>query len=371
MDDIYKVLPGDDDFTIDELEMWKIQFDSLSSYLKKVSNEISVARYGFDNITRYNELKKRLYNNLDPKIDLYDDSSDFLQDNTETSSVVILPEESAKISHILNVQDIRSLSESDLSLIYKAAGLVNCIDESYGKYELQLEAVDIDNTKKKDLSKLNLDPKPIYVALFTGARDFKGNVIRKFTNSIFSHSAVSLEPSLDHIYSYSFERDKDTNKPVRCGFTEENKRSFLMVNGMMKVKLFAIFIDKQKRSKIVATIKKYLANKEKTSYNAFSIISIAVGRALKKSTSNPYSMICSQFVYTILSMANIHMNINKKASLVSPADLDRFIDDTCVFTVYDDKLIDYKPSKINNIVKKIYEEKICKQNIKSGKVLNE
>ena len=65
-----------------------------------------------------------------------------------------------------------------------------------------------------------------------------------------------------------------------------------------------------------------------TSYNTLAILSIVINKQLKKLNQqfDKYSMICSQFVYTALSMCNIQLGINKVSYQVSPKDIDMTLD---------------------------------------------
>ena len=372
MDDIYKVLPEDKEFTIDDLEIWKAQFDSLSPYLKKVSNEMSVSRYGFDNITRYNELKKKILDNIDPKINITNNGDDPTVDNVVDTNVILTQNESNRFDYLYkNTLNISNFNEADLLLLYKACGFESCIHEQYGKKHLQLEELNFDNKKNQNpYSSPKLNKNPIYVILFNN-NTLISNAIKFFTGSEYSHAALSLDQSLDHMYSYAGERDRNTNQIIRVGFVDENKRSYLMMDGMVKIKCYAIFLNDFYKLKIVNTIKDYISNKAKTKYNIFNILSIGLHKALSKSISNSYEMICSQFVYSILALGNINTSINKSSSLVTPGDLSKSITDSYAYTVYDDKLIDYNPNKIKKLVDKIYNEKIYKYNYEKSSVMCE
>lgn len=59
MDNMYMILPEDID-NLEELEQWKNNFEALTYYQKKISNDESTSKYGKDNVERYNELKAKL-----------------------------------------------------------------------------------------------------------------------------------------------------------------------------------------------------------------------------------------------------------------------------------------------------------------------
>ena len=62
MDSMYMVLPPEID-TLEELEYWHNKFMQLTYDQRRTSNDISIAQFGSDNITRYNKMRADFFNN--------------------------------------------------------------------------------------------------------------------------------------------------------------------------------------------------------------------------------------------------------------------------------------------------------------------
>ena len=63
-------------------------------------------------------------------------------------------------------------------------------------------------------------------------------------------------------------------------------------------------------------------------------------------------MVCSQFVYTILAIADFKTKVTKDASLVSPGDLDTSIDDR-LYSMFIGGIGLYSSKKIDRMVRQI------------------
>ena len=87
--------------------------------------------------------------------------------------------------------------------------------------------------------------------------------------------------------------------------------------------MYAIAIPTKYVYRIKKTLNDYIQHMYTTTYNKLAILSIVINKALKKANLDKFSMICSQFVYTILSLANIHTGINKQGIMVTPNDIDQ------------------------------------------------
>lgn len=244
-----------------------------------------------------------------------------------------------------DVSSIEDLSESELSAFYKLAGIPE---------DGILNEVTITGNFLKD---------PLYVVLMD-LDMMRNKAIKWFTHSKWSHAAISMDPSLDNMYSFANERDDEGNV-LRTGFTRERKSTYLQINRNCKTKVFALFINSTQKSKVQKLIRYYLNNMSKSAYNMFSIISIVIHKTLKQAKSDPLNMICSQFVYTILAAANIVSNMNKDAARVTPGDIDTKVHDERLFTLFEGLLRDYKPNDIKVKVEKAYNKLTGKDKKKS------
>ena len=146
-DHMYMVLPPDIN-NIEDLELWKSKYDSMTYYQRKVSNDISIDQFGEDNITRYNKLKTKLLDKIDPNLNLGDinprDTSSEIEDIIKS-----LYEGSSNIEFQSNTED---KFYSDKMLKVKKAeseGLVIMIDTEYGFSNIDYPEESIAKLKEK------------------------------------------------------------------------------------------------------------------------------------------------------------------------------------------------------------------------------
>ena len=291
------------------------------NYLRLTNNDFSqvmsifgLLKYDFDE--KSNDKIMRIYEST-----LYDDKSD----------VDIVNELFTK-----NIKSFDDISESELGALYRLSGISG--DGSLNEIAIE----DSDENFNKD---------PLYVILMD-LNMMRNKVIKAFTKSPFSHSAISFDASLNDMYSFANERDDEGNV-LRTGFTPERKSTYLNINKNCKCKVFALFVNNRQMINVKNLVEYYKNNITKTAYNMFSILGIVVNKNLKRATNDPLKMICSQFVYTILMAAEIHSNINKDASHVTPGDLNTKLDDKRLFTVFDGLLRDYNE---NTTLKKVRQD---------------
>lgn len=72
-------------------------------------------------------------------------------------------------------------------------------------------------------------------------------------------------------------------------------------------------------------------------------------------------MICSQFVFTVLSLAGLHMKKDKDASLVTPENLNSLANDARLYQVYEGSLKEYNGRKVKALCKDLIDK--AKQDI--------
>ena len=182
------------------------------------------------------------------------------------------------------------------------------------------------------------DIKPFFL-VFVGGRTITSKVIRGFTNSKYSHAAMSMYSSLTKIYSFNMNFINDTTfKKARKynGFTTESIMQYMKRDPKMNICVKAVLIKEDMWSKIRNTLNWYVAHKNQTKYNFSNLVRV-VFRKIQK-TDTVTKMICSQFVYTILKQIGMESNLDKKAiNLVTPQDLYK-LDKMNIITVFEGKI---------------------------------
>jgi hypothetical protein len=90
-------------------------------------------------------------------------------------------------------------------------------------------------------------------------------------------------------------------------------------------------------------------NKQKTKYSVENIINIIFNKAVD--TKDSMSMICSQFVAWLLSIADIKL-LDKSLNLITPKDFAN-INNPKLYLLYEGKAIDYDKNKIDRVFRKL------------------
>lgn len=287
-----------------------------SEFIDEYDSACSRYLEGFDYTSRYNEVKK-LYN-------MYQESK-----SPELESKILSlgwnpsvepNEKNMKIAH----DRIRSYIESNY--------YVNVIDIS--KMQVVNEA-DVDIVKN--------DLYPVFIVLsFTNTRF--GNIINKVKQSNYSHAAITFESDLEHLYSFNAASENKLG-----GLSYESISEYLKKYNDARIKVLAIFVNRQQKNRIRAKLDWYIGNARKTKYNIPNLFNIILNRAEESNWS--LNMICSQFVDSILRTVNIDLT-NKSSNLVAPADFER-VKNNKVYTVYEGLIRDYNKKKVDTLVRAI------------------
>ena len=199
-----------------------------------------------------------------------------------------------------------------------------------------LECVDLTNDNIVLESKTYSNKYPLFVIL-TYTHTLLGKVITTVTNSIYSHASFALDSNLRKTYSF--------NANVNGFSLESIDRYKTDKDGIMAV--YAIMVDKFSIKKIQKSLDEYILNKRTTTYGFFT----ALGAFLNKPINIPKSMICSQFVDSLLKMINIDVT-TKDSTLVIPNDF-YISKDSRMFKVFEGKINDYDYKKVNSLLGKI------------------
>lgn len=191
---------------------------------------------------------------------------------------------------------------------------------------------------------------PIFVVLVHGNR-LHSKGIRWFTDSEWAHSALSLDSSLDEMYTFTTDIKNAPNKLHKTGFAIDTKERYLSEDPHMKVKVYALFITPEQKDQIASSIKWYIDHQDETSYGFKNILNIFFRKPTKRKmkSGDKCKMVCSQFVYTMLSLVNFKMRKTKDSSTISPADIDELSDDTRFYVVYQGGIDKYDQLKVDDL----------------------
>ena len=153
-----------------------------------------------------------------------------------------------------------------------------------------------------EASKVDTKLEPIYIVLVQGHSLFSA-AIKAVTKGPFSHAAISLDHTLENLFSYNI----DT-----FGLSPESVKRY---GKDTIIGVYAVFVKPEDRKKIEAVLKEFIKNKEKTHYSIGNIFTFVAGVPMEKQ----FDKICSQFVDSVLKLADIDLT-KKSSSLVSPND---------------------------------------------------
>lgn len=206
--------------------------------------------------------------------------------------------------------------------------------------------------KKKDFFKESSatngssnDKYPIFIINTYTGTPF-GKIIKTYTHSNYTHSGISLDASLENIYS--FNGDNGVNKAG--GFSNESLSSYVKYNNDCQIQVNCIFVNKDDIKKIKDKLNYLERNQKYTKYGFNNLLNIIVNRATDMS-KDAMSMVCSQFVSYILSIADIKL-LDKSANLTTPKDLSSLNIPT-VYRLYEGYGREYDKKKIDRIFRKL------------------
>ena len=281
---MYNILP-EHVRNLDILEAWKHKFLSMEYRMQLASDDMSLHKFGKTNMERYHEMKsdfifKNFNDFMNREIDIENGS------NNDQEDIPLKDVDSSYIESVIQKSGLPNLLPTEDNIL-------SLKEDVNGKYGI------------------------VYVVLFSND-SIVSKLIRMWTKSDFSHCAIGFDKTLENIYSFAKDRE-DTTKN-RVGFVRDNIKNYPDLN----IKVYAIAIPFKYVYRLKKVFTEYIAHKMETSYNTLAILSIVINKQLRKLNEHfdKYSMICSQFVYTALSMCNIQLGINK----VSPKDIDMTLD---------------------------------------------
>lgn len=176
--------------------------------------------------------------------------------------------------------------------------------------------------------------KPIHIVLIRG-NGILSPTISKVDKGPFSHSAISIDNDFNKLYSFNMNNKK--NK--QGGFSVESVEEYPKDN---RLAIFSFFVSEETHAKIKEKIEMLANNVKHTSYSILNLL-LYPFKKINLNLSN--SMICSQFVDSILKLANIDLT-KKNSSKVTPNDFYRFsMQDTKIYKLFDGINKDFNAKK--------------------------
>lgn len=195
---------------------------------------------------------------------------------------------------------------------------------------------------------------PLFIVLSYTETALGKYAIRPITKSRWTHSGISTDSSLKRILSFNF------NIPQKVdGFTDKKESIdvYLKITPKAQIAVYCLFVDKPTKNRFSYAVGEFTKKMKDTHYGGFmGLFNVLINKA-KKDDPNRLSMICSEFVDTILKMINIDLT-GKTSNLVSPADFEKAGNaNPKVYKIFDGYAQDYNSTKVDKIIENLLKSK--------------
>lgn len=371
---------------IDRLKSKYNQYLALNKDKRTLSNRTAYNIFGYDNDTMYSRLLSKYMNSQDgytsdnsnmviAPIDQYyspTDKIDYSSSDVNVSHEEVVDETSWKrvISELCvrmkNTSDSRQKNaiKSEISMLgwnpeipFNEEALKRVRNSKHTMHIFrEVDAEDyiksIHSFNEATYEELKDKIVPVYICLFSG-KALHSRAIEWYTHTEWSHAAMSFDSSMKQMYTFNANNNVSADGKS-AGFTIESIEKYWKIDPSIKFKVHALFVTAAQRDMMRDAVDWYIKHQDDTKYSMKTIINIFFKKAsdFGNEFKNKTEMVCSQFVYTILAIANLKLRVTKDASLVSPGDLDKSIDDR-LFNMFIGGIGVYNSKKIDNMCRKI------------------
>lgn len=371
---------------IDRLKAKYNQYLALNQDKRTLSNRTAYNIFGYDNDTMYSRLLSKYMNSQDgytsdnsnmviAPIDQYYspmDKIDYSSSDVNVSHEEVVDETSWKrvISELCvrmkNTSDSRQKNaiKSEISMLgwnpeipFNEEALERVRNSKHTMHIFrEVDAEDyiksIHSFNEATYEELKDKIVPVYICLFSG-KALHSRAIEWYTHTEWSHAAMSFDSSMKQMYTFNANNNVSADGKS-AGFTIESIEKYWKIDPSIKFKVHALFVTAAQRDMMRDAVDWYIKHQDDTKYSMKTIINIFFKKAsdFGNEFKNKTEMVCSQFVYTILAIANLKLRVTKDASLVSPGDLDKSIDDR-LFSMFIGGIGVYSSKKIDNMCRKI------------------
>lgn len=371
---------------IDRLKTKYNQYLALNQDKRTLSNRTAYNIFGYDNDTMYSRLLSKYINSQDgytsdnsnmiiAPIDQYyspTDKIDYSSSDVNVSHEEVVDETSWKriISELCvrmkNTSDSeqKNAIKSEISILgwnpeipFNEEALERVRNSKHTMHIFrEVDAEDyiksIHSFNEATYEELKDKIVPVYICLFSG-KALHSRAIEWYTHTEWSHAAMSFDSSMKQMYTFNANNNVSADGKS-AGFTIESIEKYWRIDPSIKFKVHALFITAAQRDMMRDAVDWYIKHQDDTKYSMKTIINIFFKKAsdFGNEFKNKTEMVCSRFVYTILAIANLKLRVTKDASLVSPGDLDKSIDDR-LFSMFIGGIGVYSSKKIDNMCRKI------------------
>lgn len=209
-----------------------------------------------------------------------------------------------------------------------------CTNEFYDATSIYDDAYIEESTKD--------NKNPVYIILVYTASTF-GKMIKEYTHGIYTHAAMSLDNTLNKLYSFNL--NNQFNK--LGGFSIESIEGYKKDNKDAIMCVYTTFISDDKKRKLDKQINYFIGNIDKTKYSIINVLGLIANKPIELAND----MICSQFVDRMLKSVDIDVT-GMASSLVTPNDIYKSTSNK-IYKVYEGRVDEYNHKKIQAKVNKL------------------
>jgi len=168
----------------------------------------------------------------------------------------------------------------------------------------------------------------IYIVL-TYSGTFLSKLVRIYTQKEYSHVSISLDESLDHMYSFG---RLNPYIPFFAGFVQESPKygTFKRFN-KTKTKIYSLEVNDKQYEKIKNIINNIDRNKKSYKFNIIGLFAVALHLKIKRERS----FYCAEFVKYVFDNSNLQVSLPE---IIKPTDFQN-IEGGC--EVYTGRLNEY------------------------------
>lgn len=185
---------------------------------------------------------------------------------------------------------------------------------------------------------------PIYIVIsYTGT--LMSKIIKFVRHSQYAHAGLSLDSDLRAISTFQLSKEWK-------GFANDSLDKYIKENSEASIMVLALFVDYNTKYKIDMIIKDFISKQEKSKYNVKNLFNVLLNKSVDNDSENLY-LICSQFVDTVLKLANIKL-FNKSSNLVEPEDFKEVANNPKVYKVYEGLARKYNEKEVEDIIHNLF-----------------
>lgn len=184
-------------------------------------------------------------------------------------------------------------------------------------------------------SKSNIHP--VYVVLTEGSTVIS-SAIKTKTRSIYSHVSISLDSTLENMYSFGI-----NDNGLKGGFRKETIKD---LDDNSKIRVYAFFVDSESYKKLTDMLDNLKDNIKKTTYSYSNLFTYLFNIPYNKD----WSLVCSQFVDRCLKLVDMDIS-GKDSSLVPPSEIDDGMKKSNkIYSIFYGMVKNYNSSRMNKLV---------------------